>query len=49
MPVPPLGIYVILVWFLWGFFMAIGWVLGTWIANQIIGGAWRRESSRPSA
>jgi hypothetical protein len=25
--VPQITIYVVLVWFLWGFFMATGWVL----------------------
>jgi hypothetical protein len=38
--VPQITIYVVPVWFLWGFFMAIGWVLGTWIMNQILGGIW---------
>lgn len=38
MLIPAITIYAVLVWFLWGFFMAIGWVLGTWIINQIIDG-----------
>lgn len=46
--VPAITLYVILVWFLWGFFMAIGWVLGSWIANQLIGGVWRTSSPRRS-
>ena len=41
--VPQITIYVVLVWFLWGFFMAIGWVLGTWIMNQILGSVWRAD------
>jgi len=41
-------IYVVLVWFLWRFFMAIGWVLGTWIMNQILGGIWRSAPPRRS-
>jgi hypothetical protein len=44
--VPAITIYVVLVWFLWGFFMAIGWVLGSWIMNQILGGVWRTGSPR---
>jgi hypothetical protein len=46
--VPMITIYVVLVWFLWGFFMAIGWVLGTWITNQILGSVWRSDSPRRS-
>ena len=46
--VPQISIYVVLVWFLWGFFMAIGWVLGTWITNQILGGMRRSDSPRLS-
>jgi hypothetical protein len=46
--VPSITIYVVLVWILWGFFMAIGWVLGTWIVNQILNGVWRTSSPRRS-
>jgi hypothetical protein len=46
--VPAITLYVVLVWFLWGFFMAVGWVLGSWIANQLIGGNWRTNSTRRS-
>jgi hypothetical protein len=42
MIVPAITIYVVLVWFLWGFFMGLGWALGTWIAGQLIGMPWRR-------
>ena len=41
--VPQITIYVVLVWLLWGFFMAIGWVLGTWIMNQILGNVLRAD------
>jgi hypothetical protein len=37
MPIPPITIYAILVWFLWGFFMAIGWALGTWVVIKYWG------------
>jgi hypothetical protein len=46
--VPAITIYVVLVWFLWGFFMAIGWALGTWIMGQILAGVWRPGSPRSS-
>jgi hypothetical protein len=46
--VPAITIYVVLVWLLWGFFMAIGWALGTWIMGQILAGVWRPGSPRPS-
>jgi hypothetical protein len=36
----------ILVWFVWGFFMALGWVLGTWIMEWLLGMVWR---GRPPA
>jgi hypothetical protein len=38
--VPQITIYVVLVWFLWGF---VGWALGTWIMNQILGGIWQSD------
>ncbi len=31
----------LLVWFAWGFFMALGWVLGTWIMEALLGMVWR--------
>ena len=46
--VPMITLYVVLVWFLWGFFMAIGWALGMWITNLILGGVWRTNSARRS-
>jgi hypothetical protein len=27
----------IIVWFVWGFFMALGWALGTWVMTGILG------------
>lgn len=27
----------LLVWFVWGFFMALGWTLGAWIMGLILG------------
>lgn len=27
----------IFVWFVWGFFMAMGWVLGSWAMNRLFG------------
>ena len=41
MMVPAITLYVVLVWFLWGFFMALGWAVGTWIAGQLIGARWK--------
>jgi hypothetical protein len=43
--VPAITIYVVLAWFLWGFFMALGWALGTWIAGQLIGMPWKTSRS----
>lgn len=25
-----------LVWFLWGFFMSIGWTVGSWLINKLL-------------
>jgi hypothetical protein len=46
MIVPAITLYVVLVWFLWGFFMALGWAVGTWIAGQMIGARWKLNRSR---
>jgi hypothetical protein len=27
----------IFVWFVWGFFMALGWVLGSWVMERLLG------------
>lgn len=37
MIIPQITPYAVLVWFLWGFFMALGWALGTWIMAQLLG------------
>jgi hypothetical protein len=38
----------LLVWFVWGLFMAMGWVLGTWIMEWLLGLAvrWRGGTRR---
>jgi hypothetical protein len=36
----------LLVWFVWGFVMALGWVLGTWVMEWLLGMVWR---GRPPA
>lgn len=37
----------ILVWFVWGFFMALGWVLGRLVMDTLLGLVWRnRPASR---
>ena len=33
----------IFVWFVWGFFMALGWVLGSWVMDWILGFAASRR------
>jgi hypothetical protein len=33
----------LLVWFVWGFFMAMGWVLGTWIMERLLGMVWSKR------
>jgi hypothetical protein len=43
--VPAITLYVVLVWFLWGFFMALGWAVGTWIAGQLLGARWKLNRS----
>jgi hypothetical protein len=27
----------IIVWFVWGFFMALGWALGAWVMGRLLG------------
>jgi hypothetical protein len=46
MIVPAITIYVVLVWFLWGLFMALGWALGTWIMGQLFEMPWSRRATR---
>jgi hypothetical protein len=43
--VPAITLYVVLVWFLWGFFMGLGWAIGTWIAGQLLGARWKLNRS----
>lgn len=43
MIVPAITVYAVLVWLLWGFFMAIGWAFGTWVADQLLGMKWRNR------
>ncbi len=45
MIVPAITLYAVLVWFLWGFFMALGWVLGTWIMGQVVSLKWRDRAA----
>lgn len=33
----------IFVWFVWGFFMALGWVLGSWVMERLLGLAGARR------
>ena len=42
MLVPAITIYAVLVWFLWGLFMGLGWALGTWIMGQLFEMPWSR-------
>jgi hypothetical protein len=34
----------LLVWFVWGFFMALGWALGTWIMERLLGMVWHTRA-----
>ena len=31
-----LSLYALLIWFIWGLFMALGWTLGAWIMARIL-------------
>lgn len=44
MTVPAITLYVVLVWFLWGLFMGLGWAVGTWLAGLLFKSRW---ASRP--
>ena len=46
MLVPAITIYAVLVWFLWGLFMGLGWALGTWIMGQLFEMRWSRRVTR---
>ena len=42
--VPVISANALLVWFVWGFFMALGWALGTWVMARLTGMVWRERS-----
>jgi hypothetical protein len=42
--VPVISANALLVWFVWGFFMAIGWALGTWVVARLLGMVWRERA-----
>jgi hypothetical protein len=46
LPIPFVTANALLVWFVWGFFMALGWVLGTWLMELLLGMVWRRPVRR---
>lgn len=46
LPVPLISANAILIWFVWGFFMALGWVLGTRIMEWLLGMIWRDRAVR---
>lgn len=31
-----LSLWMLLIWFVWGFFMGIGWTVGTWLVTRLI-------------
>jgi hypothetical protein len=41
--VPVISANALLVWFVWGFFMALGWALGTWVMARLTGMVWRER------
>lgn len=45
--VPVISANALLVWFVWGFFMALGWVLGTAVMELVLGMVWRNRPARP--
>jgi hypothetical protein len=44
--VPIISANALLVWFVWGFFMALGWVLGTAVMDWLLGMVWRGRPAR---
>jgi hypothetical protein len=46
LPVPLITANALLVWFVWGVFMALGWVLGTWLMELLLGMVWRDRPVR---
>jgi hypothetical protein len=41
--VPVISANALLVWFVWGFFMSLGWALGTWVMARLTGMVWRER------
>lgn len=44
--VPVISANALLVWFVWGFFMALGWALGTWLIERLLGMVWSERGVR---
>jgi hypothetical protein len=44
--VPVISANALLVWFVWGIFMALGWALGTWIMGRLLGMVWIERGAR---
>jgi len=42
--VPAISAYSLLVWFVWGLFMALGWVLGTVVMERLLGFLGKRRN-----
>jgi hypothetical protein len=42
--VPAISAYALLVWFVWGFFMALGWALGTVAMGWLLGFLGKRRN-----
>jgi hypothetical protein len=41
---PEVSANALLVWFVWGFMMAMGWALGTWVMERLLGMVWREHA-----
>jgi hypothetical protein len=42
--VPAISAHSLLVWFVWGLFMALGWVLGTFVMEWLLGFLGKRRN-----
>ena len=42
--VPAISAHALLVWFVWGLFMALGWVLGTVVMEGLLGFLGKRRN-----
>ena len=42
--VPAISAHALLVWFVWGLFMALGWVLGTVVMESLLGFLGKRRN-----